>query len=276
MRRTNQLAATKLKHVSWNSDAQTVRFSQQKGDQSGERPTDARHVYANPFDISLCSVLALAVYFSCVEGEAGSVLHFGGGSQEQRFRRLLARALDELHSRRTIGSQVDCNLGAHSLRKGVATLNCSGSTAGTSIISVCLRCSWSIGGVQARYFRYEAAGDQFVGLAASGLPVNTQKFGVLPPHFQTSNEVGMEVIKLQFPRWNTGAGSEENEQSYTQLRTTVFPFLLASLVRHFPLLDRLLGPRHPLCFSFLCRLDSARREALASLLNTDAFASESV
>ncbi|ETO78834.1 hypothetical protein F444_06330, partial [Phytophthora nicotianae P1976] len=51
-----------------------------------------------------------------------------------------------------------------------------GSTGGPSIVSVCLRCGWSLGGVQDRYFRYKAAGDQFLGRVIAGLPVNDSKF----------------------------------------------------------------------------------------------------
>ena len=40
-----------------------------------------------------------------------------------------------------------------------------------------------MGGLQDRYLRYEAAGDQYCGRIVSGLQVDSSKFAVLPPHF---------------------------------------------------------------------------------------------
>ncbi|OWZ12537.1 LOW QUALITY PROTEIN: hypothetical protein PHMEG_00014284 [Phytophthora megakarya] len=75
--------------------------------------------------------------------------------------------------------------GTHSVRKGVGTFACGGSTGGPSMVSVCLRCGWSIGGVQDRYLRYEAAGEQFLGrmFISELIP-----FAVLPPHFRDNTD----------------------------------------------------------------------------------------
>jgi len=78
--------------------------------------------------------------------------------------------------------------GTHSKRKGVATFASGGSTAGPSMASVCLRCEWYIGGVQDRYMRYEAAGDQFLCRVVAGLPLDSPDFAALPPHFVSSSE----------------------------------------------------------------------------------------
>lgn len=77
----------------------------------------------------------------------------------------------------------------------------SGSTGGPSIVSVCLRCGWSLGNVMERYFRYEAAGDQFTGRTVAGLSVNSDSFAVMPPHFKnpTDSEV-QRTINLMFPK----------------------------------------------------------------------------
>jgi hypothetical protein len=74
------------------------------------------------------------------------------------------------------------DIGTHSIRKGASTYVCSGCTGGPSIVSVCLRCGWSLGGVQDRYLRYESAGDQFVGRVVCGLPLDSCEFAILPPH----------------------------------------------------------------------------------------------
>ena len=36
-----------------------------------------------------------------------------------------------------------------------------------------------------RYFRYENAGDQYVGRVVAGLPINKSDFSILPPHVPT-------------------------------------------------------------------------------------------
>ncbi|RHZ34822.1 hypothetical protein DYB26_012302 [Aphanomyces astaci] len=38
-------------------------------------------------------------------------------------------------------------IGTHSIRKGAATFVSSGSTGGPSLVSICLRCGWSLGSV---------------------------------------------------------------------------------------------------------------------------------
>ncbi|EGZ22322.1 hypothetical protein PHYSODRAFT_491802, partial [Phytophthora sojae] len=48
-------------------------------------------------------------------------------------------------------------------------------------------------GVQDRYFRYEAAGDQFLGRVVAGLPVNDSKFAILPPHFQDGSDKNVQL-----------------------------------------------------------------------------------
>ncbi|KAG6941619.1 hypothetical protein JG688_00018572, partial [Phytophthora aleatoria] len=39
-----------------------------------------------------------------------------------------------------------------------------------------LHCGWFLGGVQDRYFRYESAGDQYLGRVVAGLPLNSSAF----------------------------------------------------------------------------------------------------
>jgi hypothetical protein len=45
-----------------------------------------------------------------------------------------------------------------------------------------------MGKVHDTYYRYEAAGDQFVGRAVCGLPVDSHMFSVLPPYFENVDE----------------------------------------------------------------------------------------
>ncbi|KAF1793909.1 hypothetical protein GQ600_16797 [Phytophthora cactorum] len=106
---------------------------------------------------------------------------FPGSNQKSRFCKALGKLLEDITGEKVYGT--------HSIRKGVATYASSGSTGGPSIISVCLRCGWSLGGVQDRYFRYEAAGDQYLGRVVAGLPQNSAQFAVLPPHFEDPRDL---------------------------------------------------------------------------------------
>ncbi|KAG6974841.1 hypothetical protein JG688_00002855, partial [Phytophthora aleatoria] len=76
------------------------------------------------------------------------------------------------------------NYGTHSVRTGVATFACGGSTGRPSIVSVCLPCGWPLACVQDRYFSCEFAGEQCLGRVVACFPVSDSKFAVLPPHDQ--------------------------------------------------------------------------------------------
>ena len=76
----------------------------------------------------------------------------------------------------------------------------SGSTESPSFSSICNRAGWALGIVQDRYLKYEKAADQYCGRVVSGLPVYSQSFVVLPPHFLpgVEDEVN-EAIMSSFP-----------------------------------------------------------------------------
>ena len=125
----------------------------------------------------------------------------------------------------------------------MATFACSGSTGGPSIVSVCLRCGWSLGGVQDRYLRYEAAGDQFLGRVVAGLPLNKPDFALLPPHFENPDDPDLAIsIAAMFPQ----------HQSDLHLRG-VLRLCLASLVYHSTVLVELIPPSHQLLQTYLFR-----------------------
>lgn len=46
-------------HMTWREDALGVYFSHMKNDQSGERPRDPRHIYANPLMPEICPITSL-------------------------------------------------------------------------------------------------------------------------------------------------------------------------------------------------------------------------
>jgi hypothetical protein len=163
-----------------SQDALQVVLPLTKTNQSGESPVDFFHVYANPMKPVICPKTCLGIYLACnpnldiyIQG-----IYFPGDSQSSRYSKSLKLILQKMK-----GICPD-DYGTHSLRKGASTHLTSGSTCGPSIVSVALRCVWSLGNVQDRYLRFERAGDQYVGRAICGLPIHDFKFGILPPLFK--------------------------------------------------------------------------------------------
>ncbi|RHZ17319.1 hypothetical protein DYB37_006467, partial [Aphanomyces astaci] len=125
-------------------------------------------------------------------------------------------------------------IGTHSIRKGAATFVSSGSTGGPSLVSICLRCGWSLGSVFERYMHYERAGDQFVGRVVAGLPLNQANFAVLPPHFVDNNsDAVVAALDVTFPTLSKVASMRG-----------ILAHGMASLVRHFDYVVDTLPAKH--------------------------------
>ena len=219
-------------HISFEEDAIGIVFCKSKTDQSGEKSRDPRHLYANPFQPATCVILALGVYLASHPQLASGQL-FPGGTQRDRFGKSLARLVA------TSFNSDSATIGTHSIRKGVATFACSGSTSGPSMASVCLRCGWTLGHVLERYVHYERAGDQYLGRIVAGLPNHKAEFAILPPHFPPNiDDEVRSAMDLVFPRL-----SQEIHLF------GVLSFALASLVYHSDFLVQLLPQKHPLMSS---------------------------
>jgi hypothetical protein len=171
-----------------------------KNDQEGERPKDPRHIYANVVQPAICPILSLAIHFLC-NGvvEAGKI--FNGTAQYDRYSKMLRRLFEHegvAAFLRNVGLDPK-ELGTHSIRKGATTYCTSGSTQSPSVIAIYLRAGWKVEGVQNRYLRYEAAGDQYVGRTVCGLPVDDAQFAALPPLFENHSDVDRGAVCICFP-----------------------------------------------------------------------------
>jgi hypothetical protein len=228
-----------LNHIEWIEDSLCIYFAHQKCDQAGERPKDPRHIYANPIMPEICPVLSLGIYLLCFPpANADQKPLFPGSSQYDHYRKVFTKFLDipkvteELVSR---GLQKE-DLGTHSKRKGSSTYASSGSTSCPSSVAIHIRAGWSLGPVQDRYLRYEAAGDMHVGRTVCGLPQNSAEFSILPPHFVGIEPQRLaEIKKLLFP-------------TMPHHMNRVLEFVLASVVYHEGFLRRTL-PQDHLLFS---------------------------
>jgi hypothetical protein len=224
MCRANNVAKLCFSHLRWHEDALQIAIPKTKADQTGERNVEPKHVYANPGLPEICPVLALALYFVC-HSEPTDEQVFYGGSQQWRFNKFLKMALRDEEARamlRLHGLKVD-ELGAHSTRKGSGKYACGGSSGGgPSIVSVSLRCGWSLGDTMERYLRYEGAGDQFVGRVVSGHPLHSPLFAALPPHFAEVDADLLAAMRRMFPIITCTEGMQ-----------LVLLHCMASLVHHY-------------------------------------------
>ena len=85
-------------------------------------------------------------------------------------------------------------------------------------------------------YRYEAAGDQYVGRVLSGLPIFSSKFATLPPHFPSTDNAVVRAISICFPQL-------EYDEYLRKLRK-VCELCLASVVFHLDFLQRTIPGDH--------------------------------
>ncbi|POM80249.1 Hypothetical protein PHPALM_1941 [Phytophthora palmivora] len=222
-RAANNTVSICYKHLEWREDALCVYFACGVNLHIFWTNCQPRHVYANLMAAEMCPILPLGksiiTVLHAVDDE--DVHLFPRNAEYERFRKLLGRVLKgpqaaaELERRGTIAGDI----GTHSMPKGAPTFCSSGSTACPPSVAVHLRAGWSMGGVQDRYLRHDAAVDMFVGRTVSGLPILQTEVAVLPPHFVTRDETVKQAKQICFP-------------SLPEQIEFVAEFALASLIYH--------------------------------------------
>ncbi|ETI37477.1 hypothetical protein F443_16532, partial [Phytophthora nicotianae P1569] len=247
MCRSESVQTLCTQHLSGIDDSVGCVMYKSKTNQEGGGPKDPRHLYANPYSPDTCWITALAIYLACRPTQPKGPL-FPGSNQKVRFGNTL-RQLINVKTGQT-------HYGTHSIRKGVATFACSGTTGGPSIASVCLRVGWSLGGVQDRYIRYESAGDQYLGRVVAGLPLNLADFAVLPPHFVNNQDVNLQkCVEEMFPMLRACSTLQD-----------ILKLCIASLVNHHSYLRELIPASHPLLSTFLFRYPDMMNHLEAALV----------
>jgi len=149
-----------------------VKVPQHKGDQTGESLSMDKHVYANPLEPKICTILSLAVFFFCRKrfkrnGQIKCKLFTD--DRKDRFGDLLEVILNDkslVPDNQDLGTSKE-DLGSHSNRKGAASYLC-GLSVNLSAVNIFLRAGWSVGAVQDRYIFSGPGGDQIVGRANAG------------------------------------------------------------------------------------------------------------
>ena len=244
--RCSNVHALMLQHFDWREDALLVTVPKHKGDQTGNSLSQQKHVYANPLQPQICPILALAVLIICrhrmtgAQGQAKQKQRLYTEDSKQRFGTILGTLLNDyelIPEDVNLGAARRSDLGTHSYRKGAATYLC-GLSICLSAVNIFLRAGWSVGAVQDRYIFAGTGGDQVVGRAATGLPINNRDFAILPPHFTSAGMDRVRSIGL--------ANLVEGFESFPRNFQRVVPFLLASVVYHQNYLRQHLHAGHPL------------------------------
>jgi hypothetical protein len=207
-------------HFNWENDCLVIDMSRMKNDQAGEKVTP-KHIYANPFNPSLCPILALALHcFPLFRPQNTDREILFVGKAYEVFSRWLNQALKMLPS---LGYDID-DFGTHSFRKGIAT-HCCGFIGGPSVVAIYLRAGWSLGPVQDRYILSSEGGDHLCGRIACGLDFHSgPNFAVLPPKFKDANVLTHQEWLQVIPSY----------EAYPVGFKACLPYLLASLVYHLP------------------------------------------
>ena len=259
MTRTESVARMCVSHMELIHDAIGVRLPRQKNDQTGERVKDPRHMYANPMNPCICPILSLGIYFLS-NINITNRLFAGGNFQADRFGENLKAVLqgtlrtEEGGSTRVEQFVSAKDIGSHSMRKGSVTYVTGSSTGSPCSVAVRLRAGWHMGKVEAAYFKYEAAADQYVGRCAAGLPCMRKEFSVLPPHFSSALgwEKLKEILDLTVPQ------AESRVEGITSLLLRC----IASVIYHRDWLKSHLPPDHALFQNglFRNRLDETLKD----------------
>ncbi|ETK73628.1 hypothetical protein L915_19461 [Phytophthora nicotianae] len=155
MRLANSIDSIMLQHMECVEDCRVVEEQGHKGDQTGANKF-GKHVYANPYQPSQCTILALAVHiFSFPERFIGGKQQlFIGSDSTDRFGRLLRRVIGSLSEEEL--RELSCTpevIGTHSLRKGSSSY-ALGQVNGPTPVSVYLRMGQSLGRLKDRYIHF--------------------------------------------------------------------------------------------------------------------------
>jgi len=259
--RSETLDRVHLPHFDWANDSLKVTIIRTKKDLAGASQSKEKHVFANPLNPQLCPILALGLYVLTKDRnrrQNASGKFFEGAEQKHRYannlRNIIATFPDSV-----IEIHYGCDrsdLGTHSHRKGGITFLLA-IIDGPNPCAVYIRAGWSLGNTQDRYIMGGAGEDQLCGRILAGLPLDSEDFAVLPPHFSTEGLNQLTSIGLG----SIIDGYDEYPQSFRRC----VPYFLASVLYHLPTLHTWFPMDHPVWGAKLfASLSATRLEQLRS------------
>ena len=86
------------------------------------------------------------------------------------------------------------DFGTHSLRKGGSSFAAGGTTDAPAQMCIILRAGWTLSKVEKAYFRFERAGDQYLGRILCGLPIHAGEFAILAPMFRPETKEDSDLV----------------------------------------------------------------------------------
>ena len=178
------LSSISFSQMIWEIDHLNIYCPKYKSVQIGLNKEEARQIYSNPKDPTVCPLRTLASYllvYSQIFIDTKKL--FPGSDQKKRFNSCLHSIMyynTHIHETLFVDPK---EIGSHSIRKGATRYYCAGVHSGPPIVSVRLRARWTIQRVKERYLKYENAGNELVGRKLTGIPPTSCEFGVSPPNF---------------------------------------------------------------------------------------------
>ena len=179
-----------VKHLKWLDDCISIAFAHAKDQQNGDSHIKRlpRHCYSNPLDLACDLPSALFQYFALnshlVANPTGPLFKGTSKSVAENFGRIVNKICVKYKSiiEEDFGFDIS-DIGVHSWRKCAHTKLNTGSTAGPSGASACIRGGHSMGSNKDVYIAQEKASDTYCGRILQGLPEHSPEFAVSYPDF---------------------------------------------------------------------------------------------
>lgn len=219
MARSASIDCLAFHNFSLGLDSIVIKYDESKADKAGEKLSE-KNVYANPFDWTMCTWLALGIYCFVFQGNLveNERLFLKKGTKEgagsTKYHEQVVGLVRGKEDTISTHMKVD-KLNPYGLRKGAATHAVSGTTAAPSIPSIARRGEWSIGSVLDVYWHFGSVGDHYLGRILCGLDPNETHFATLPPHWNLEDPLGNDMIReamymMYGPILQRYAGRSEN------------------------------------------------------------------
>ena len=198
-----------LEHIGVENDHITVLFCTTKSDQTGEKTSEVKRLFANPHMPEICVMFGLAIYTWCKRRVPGDRQLFDGKDQNKRYYNILINAVENIPDHVNLGcSRKD--IGTHSNRKFAESTSVS-RVDGPSRTQVCLRAGQSVGRSQDCYMFTEDDGDSLVGRTVAQLQqlsqrLSTQQTLTAPSNINDGNPLNNDTITGTIHIWPNSDG----------------------------------------------------------------------
>lgn len=232
----------------WDGDCITVVIPKSKTLQQGAMRGETHEfkMYANPLKQEICLFLALGIKVLTTSFLTHGMLY--RETEYTHFSAWLKQQFESWCELQSLDPQQAPNFGPHSIKKGSLSWILSFPGA-VSAVSGMLRAGYTLGGVLPRYVALILQGDQNVGRALSGLPIQSSDFSMLPARFKSTDDINWCDFVCDY-------------RQYPASFVPCIPYVVAAVVHHRAWLVEHLPDTHKLFSSRFWR--NGYQEKLAS------------